>query len=169
MNLRTFRSFILPLCVFLLLWASPNFASRQQQPLLAPDFRLPSVTGNVAMHDLRGKVVLVDFWASWCVPCRQSFPWMSSISDRYAAQGLVIVAINLDKKQSAADAFLRAFPATFAVAFDPSGKTAESFNVQAMPSTFIVNRDGQIVYTHQGFDAAKASAVEEKLKEALSQ
>ena len=90
------------------------------------------------------------------------------MKERYAAQGLVIVAINLDKKQDAADALLRMFPAAFAVAFDPSGKTAEAFNVEAMPSSFIVNREGQIVYSHQGFEAAKANTVEEKIKEVLS-
>jgi cytochrome c biogenesis protein CcmG, thiol:disulfide interchange protein DsbE len=140
---------------------------RDDRPV-APDFTLPVRSGTVSLRDFRGKVVLVDFWASWCVPCRQSFPWMSSMVDRYSEQGLVIVAINLDKKREAADTFLENFPAHFVVAFDPAGKTAEAFHVGAMPSSFIVSRTGRIVYSHAGFEQAKARTVEDQIKEVLS-
>jgi thiol-disulfide isomerase/thioredoxin len=162
------------LLVFVLtLPASIDFAggTREERPL-APDFTLPTSStssGIVSLHDFRGKVVYVDFWASWCVPCRQSFPWMSSLSDRYAAQGLVVVSVNLDKKRDAVDEFLQRFPATFAVALDPAGKTAEAFHVAAMPSSFIVSRTGRIVYSHAGFQPAKAQIIEDQIKEALSQ
>ena len=153
---------------FLLLRVPVDFAASRPDRAAAPDFMLPTGSSTVSLHDLRGKVVLVDFWASWCVPCRQSFPWMSSMLDRYSTQGLVIVAINLDKKREAADAFLQTFPAPFVVAFDPAGKTAEAFHVEAMPSSFIVSRTGGIVYLHAGFEQAKARTVEDQIKEALS-
>lgn len=94
---------------------------------------------------------------------------MTTMLDRYGKDGLVIVAINLDKTREAADAFLQSEPAEFTVAFDPSGHTAEAFHVNAMPSSFIVDRKGQIVYSHEGFQTSKANDVEARVKEALKQ
>ena len=141
----------------------------KRRDAVAPDFALPTTGGQVALSELRGKVVYVDFWASWCAPCRQSFPWMKSLSERFADRGLVVVAVNLDKDRAAAADFLARYPVPFAVAFDPSGKTAAAFHVQAMPSSFIVGRDGTIVAEHQGFEPATGRHVEEQLKEVLSQ
>jgi thiol-disulfide isomerase/thioredoxin len=135
----------------------------------APDFTLPATSGTVSLHDLRGKVVYVDFWASWCGPCRQSFPWMTSMSEKYGPQGLVIVAVNLDKARESAAAFLNEFVPPFTIAFDPAGKTAEAFRVEAMPSSFVVNRNGIIVYAHEGFEQSKAGTLEDRVKETLSQ
>jgi cytochrome c biogenesis protein CcmG/thiol:disulfide interchange protein DsbE len=93
---------------------------------------------------------------------------MASMSDKYAGKGLVVVAINLDKNREAADAFLEKYVAPFTVAFDASGKTAEQFHVEAMPSSFIIDRNGTIVLVHAGFEPATARAVEERVKEELS-
>lgn len=90
------------------------------------------------------------------------------MKERYAAQGLEIIAVNLDKKRDAADAFLGLFSVTFTVAFDPAGKTAEAFHVEGMPSSFIVSRTGTILYSHIGFQQANAQNVEAEIKEALS-
>jgi thiol-disulfide isomerase/thioredoxin len=135
----------------------------------APDFTLPTASGNIALHDFRGKVVFVDFWASWCGPCRESFPWMSTMAEKYKKDGLVIVSINLDKSRDAANRFLDRYTASFPVAFDPAGRSAEAFRVQAMPSSFIVSRNGTLLYAHQGFESSEAPLVEQKIKEALSQ
>jgi cytochrome c biogenesis protein CcmG, thiol:disulfide interchange protein DsbE len=135
----------------------------------APDFTLSTSSGTVSLHDLRGKVVYVDFWASWCGPCRQSFPWMSTMFERYGSKDLVIVAVNLDKTREAANAFLASYPAQFTIAFDPDGRIAEEFGVSAMPSSFIVNRTGAMVYAHEGFQESKANAIEARIKEALAQ
>jgi cytochrome c biogenesis protein CcmG/thiol:disulfide interchange protein DsbE len=102
------------------------------------------------------------------VPCRESFPWMNSMFDKYSGQGLEIVSINLDKKREAADAFLERFRSPFIIAFDPAGKAAEAFHVEAMPSSFIVSRSGRIVYSHLGFERAKSQTIEDQIKEALS-
>jgi thiol-disulfide isomerase/thioredoxin len=138
-------------------------------PRLAPDFTLPAISGSTSLHDLRGKVVYVDFWASWCAPCRESFPWMAKMLDRYGKDGLVILAINLDKTRDAANAFLDVNYAPFMVAFDPAGKTAEAFGVSAMPSSFIVGRSGEIVASHEGFKASNADEVESRIRKALAQ
>jgi thiol-disulfide isomerase/thioredoxin len=134
----------------------------------APRFSLPTRQGTVSLDSLRGKVVLIDFWASWCEPCRRSFPWMSALYDRYAPKGFDIVAIDLDKSRDAAEAFLGEFHAPFQVAFDPSGKTAEAFKVSAMPSSFLVDRTGAILYAHAGFDPKKTEPLEALVKEACS-
>lgn len=133
----------------------------------APDFTLPTPSGTVSLHDLRGKVVYVDFWASWCGPCRQSFPWMNSMLEKYGPQGLAIVAVDLDKTREASGDFLYTFSPKFTVAFDPAGKTAQAFRVEAMPSSFLLDRDGKIVYTHQGFESSKAPTLEQKIRESL--
>jgi peroxiredoxin len=145
-----------------------GLAKSRERLTKAPDFSLPGNSGTVSLRAFRGKVVLIDFWASWCVPCRQSFPWMASMMNRYGAQGLAIVAVNLDKKRDGADRFLESFPAPFTVAFDPYGKLAEGFRVEAMPSSFLVSRTGEIIHIYAGFDPGHAQTVEEQIKEALS-
>ena len=138
------------------------------EPPLAASFELPTRSGTVALDALRGKVVLVDFWASWCGPCRQSFPWLSTMSERYGAKGLVVVAINLDKRRALAETFLRELPPPFTVAFDPVGKTAEAFDVSTMPSSYLVNRAGRLVYSHAGFYLKDADAFEKHIQEEVS-
>ena len=89
---------------------------------------------------IKGKVVWVDFWASWCVPCRRSFPWMNTMHRKYGAEGLEIIAVNLDKERALADGFLAETPAEFALRFDPAGALAKEFGVQAMPSSYLARR-----------------------------
>jgi cytochrome c biogenesis protein CcmG/thiol:disulfide interchange protein DsbE len=134
----------------------------------APDFTLPTRDGTLSLDSLHGKVVLVDFWASWCEPCRRSFPWLSSLQEQYRNQGLVVVGINLDKTRQAADGFLNKIHAGFSVVFDPAAKTAEAYDVKAMPTSFIIDRNGQIVYTHLGYDDKHAQAVEALLPTLLA-
>lgn len=133
----------------------------------APAFSLPGLQGDVSLASLRGKTVLVDFWASWCGPCRQSFPWMNDMQHRYGAKGLAIVAVNLDKDRESANTFLSELPATFTVVFDPAGATAERYHVKALPTTFLVSPDGRVLATHTGFDAKRAPEFEARIAEAL--
>jgi len=134
----------------------------------APRFSLPTRESSVSLDSLQGKVVYVDFWASWCGPCRQSFPWMKSMYDRYASRGLVIVAINLDKDRGAAESFLQKYPAPFTIAFDPSGKTAKAYKVWGMPTSYIVSKTGAMVSAHAGFDPKRAAAVESEIAALLT-
>ena len=114
-----------------------------------------------------GKVVIVDFWASWCVPCRRSFPWMNEMVAKYADQGLVVIAVNLDKEREAADAFLSEVPAEFEIRFDPDASLAEEFGVEAMPNSFVFGRDGELVARHLGFKVKKQDEYETVLVKAL--
>ena len=141
--------------------------SAPKSPPVAPSFTLPGRTGEVTLESLRGKTVLVDFWASWCGPCRQSFPWMNDLQRRYGGRGLVIVAVNLDKDRGLAERFLAGVPATVTVAFDPAGTTATRYKVKAMPTTFLVSPEGKLVVTHTGFDAKHAPEFEAQIAEVL--
>ena len=125
--------------------ASRARASTGGEAGMAPSFTLPGRTGPVSLASLRGHVVYVDFWASWCGPCQMSFPWMTQMYDRYARKGLVIVAVDLDKDHRAAEHFLDRHMVPFLVAFDPAGKTAEAFDVEAMPSSYLVGPDGRMI------------------------
>jgi thiol-disulfide isomerase/thioredoxin len=134
----------------------------------APDFTLKSRAGeNIKLSELRGQVVLINFWASWCGPCRQSFPWMNDLQKRYGDKGLAIVAVNLDKDREFANAFLSEVPASITVVFDPAGTTAERYKVKAMPTTVLVSADGHVLVTHTGFDARHAPEFEAQIAEAL--
>jgi peroxiredoxin len=145
----------------------PRVAAAVSTP--APTFTLPARTGTVSSDSLHGKVVLVDFWASWCGPCQKSFPWLGAMYDRYSAKGFTIVAINLDKDRVAAEAFLAKHPAPFTVAFDPSGKAAKAYKVWGMPSSFLISPAGTILYSYAGFNPDHAGAVEAMIKEACPQ
>ena len=135
----------------------------------APSFSLPGRGSDpVALDSLDAKVVLVDFWASWCVPCRASFSWMNAMREKYGAKGLAIVAVNLDKDRADADAFLTQHPASFLVAFDPKGKTAEAYHVSAMPSSYLVTPNGAFVLRHQGFDPKKTAELETAIARACT-
>lgn len=158
---------LLPLLATLLLVLASH-AHAAAAPGAAPAFRLPGRDAEVVSDSLRGRVVLVDFWASWCVPCRKSFPWLAAMQEKYGPQGLTVVGVNLDKTRPAADAFLAQVPAPFTLAFDPAGKTAAAWGVKGMPSTFLVGRDGTVLRAHVGFDPAKTESFEKLIEEALA-
>jgi thiol-disulfide isomerase/thioredoxin len=107
--------------------------------------------GSVALVDGKARLTYIDFWASWCGPCRQSFPWMNRMQAKFGPQGLRIVAINLDARRPDAQAFLAQVPASFELGFDAGGAAARQFGVKTMPSSVLVGADGKVVAVHQGF------------------
>jgi thiol-disulfide isomerase/thioredoxin len=117
----------------------------------------------------QGRVVYLDFWASWCGPCRQSFPWMEMLRDTYGPQGLEVVAVNVDRDRADADKFLRQFPATFDVRFDPEGQIAEHYKVQGMPSSVLIDRHGVTRFTHVGFRPVDARVYEAQIRGLLAE
>ena len=121
-----------------------------------------------ALEPIEGKVIWVDFWASWCVPCRRSFPWMNTMHDKYGDQGLQIIAVNLDKERALADGFLAEVPAQFSLRFDPAGALAKQFGVQAMPSSFLLDASGNVLAQHFGFKVADAKVYEQAIAAALA-
>jgi cytochrome c biogenesis protein CcmG, thiol:disulfide interchange protein DsbE len=112
---------------------------------------LATSDGDISLQSLRGKVIYLDFWASWCGPCRKSFPWMNEMYRKYSGAGFVIVAVNVDTKPPEAARFLEHNPADFIVAYDPEGKLASSMGLKAMPSSYILAPDGSIADRHAGF------------------
>jgi thiol-disulfide isomerase/thioredoxin len=120
-----------------------------------------------AFGPVGGQAVWVDFWASWCAPCRRSFPWMNQMHRKYAEAGLTIIAVNVDKQRELADEFLDATPAEFRVHFDPAGALAEEFGVQAMPSSFLLDAHGKVVAAHYGFKTADTEDYEQTIRAAL--
>jgi len=132
----------------------------------APSFSLPNATGeSVALDTLRGKIVYVDFWASWCGPCRRSFPWMNEMHAKYAARGLAIVAINVDRNRTDAERFLSQFaPPRFAVVFDPAGTTPASYAVRAMPSSYLIDARGAVVEVESGFRDERKATLEARIR-----
>lgn len=133
----------------------------------APQFDLPGLDGAVKLAKLQGKVVYVDFWASWCGPCRQSFPWMNEMQARYGAKGLQIVGVNVDAKTDDARQFLTTTPARFAIAFDPQGATPRSYGIKGMPSSVLIGPDGKVLMEHSGFREADRAELESKIQSAL--
>ncbi len=135
--------------------------------LLASAGPAAPATSEAAAFDLdhyRGKVVVLDFWASWCKPCRQSIPWLNEMRSRYGEQGLVIIGVNVDANREDAERFLKETPIDFDVVFGPQGTLAQRHALKGMPSTFVFDRDGKLVATHLGFQQAKTNAREAALK-----
>ncbi len=134
----------------------------------APDLNLPGMKEAVNLAQLKGKVVYVDFWASWCGPCKQSFPFMNALQAKYKAQGLEVVAVNLDAKRDDADKFLAQVPAQFSIAFDARGESAKRFEVKGMPSSYLIGRDGKVLAAHAGFKDDDRKDIESHIASALA-
>ena len=117
----------------------------------------------------KGKVIYIDFWASWCSPCRQSFPWMKELQAAKAKEGLVIIAVNVDQEKKLADAFLAEFSPNFNVVFDPAGRLATEFKVAGMPSAYIIDRDGKPRFKHIGYHHEKRSQYEQEIQTLLDE
>jgi cytochrome c biogenesis protein CcmG/thiol:disulfide interchange protein DsbE len=123
----------------------------------------------VELDSLRGRVVYLDFWASWCAPCRQSFPWMQAMKDAHEHEGLTIVAVNLDRSHEDAERFLAKHKPNFDVRFDPQGSVAERFKIHGMPTSVIIDRHGVQRFMHIGFRAADEAAYEDQLRQLLAE
>ena len=118
----------------------------------APDFTLPSKNGeNVRLQEQLGNVVLVNFWASWCGPCREELPHMEKLQQEFEDLGFTILAVNTDEDPNKANLLLDDIPVTFPVLFDQDDKTSQLYQVKAMPTTVIVDRDGNQRLLHYGY------------------
>ena len=145
------------LLTLILFSAVPASAVEKNEPALA--LKIPSIeTGEILdLNDYKGKVVYLDFWASWCKPCFVSFPHMQQLHEKYSAQGLQIVAVNLDKDTQKAKQFLAKLleeghaPMTFAIGADPKGEYATTYKLTGMPSTYVIDKSGTVRYIHKGF------------------
>ena len=157
------RYLVLPLTLILSLAFSSNALAGKK----APTFKLQGENGEISLEQYKGQVVYVDFWASWCVPCKHSFPWMNDIQKRYGNKGFKVIAINLDKDKKDAHTFLKMHPAEFTIAYDPEGIAAEAYRVKVMPTAYLIDQQGNLVNSHKGFkieDSKKMEAAIRKLQ-----
>ena len=121
----------------------------------AADFRLPGLDGKqVSLGALKGKVVLIDFWASWCGPCKQELPELQKLKQSYAGKGVEFVTVNIDKERANAASMASSLKLTLTVALDPEGKVAEKYEPPTMPTSYIVDKGGVVRYVHAGFRGA---------------
>lgn len=114
-----------------------------------------------------GKVVYLDFWASWCGPCAQSFPWLNQLQERYG-DALTVVGVNVDTDGKLADGFLKKHPAAFAILRDPAGELPELYKIDGMPSSVILDGNGRVLHQHSGFRAEQVAEYEAAIRAALA-
>ena len=122
---------------------------------------------SVKLSDFKGDVIYVDFWATWCPPCRKSFPWMEEMHQKYKDLGFKVLAVSLDTKRAVIDQFLEKMTANFTIAHDPTGESATAFKVKGMPSSYLVDRKGNIHLTHLGFNENDKAKLESEIKNLL--
>ena len=144
--LRAFSVFAMTMLV-----ASLAYAATVSGP--APNFTLQSnAGGQVSLASLKGKVVMVNFWATWCVPCRQEMPHLEALYEKYNSLGFELLAVNVEKNNAeGARKWLQETPVTFPVLFDPENQVTKLYKVQTMPSTVIIGRDGTMRFMHNGY------------------
>ncbi len=134
----------------------------------APDFTLKSTQGsNIRLSEHRGEVLLLNFWASWCGPCRQEMPLLDALQQRYGKLGFSVVGVNVDKDSALADKLLKDIPVTFPVLLDNTGTVSASYNVSAMPTTVIIDRDGNMRFLHKGYKPGYEQEYEQQIKELI--
>lgn len=141
---------------------------RPGQP--APELRLPKADGTVvSLAGNRGKVVLVDFWASWCGPCKASFPALDALYQELRDRGFEVIAVNVDERRTDANAFLADKPHTMSVVFDPKGTAPSAYGVTGMPTSFLIGRDGRVRFVHIGYTSKTVEAYRREIEQLLAE
>jgi peroxiredoxin len=134
----------------------------------APDFTLKSHSGkNVKLSELRGEVVLINFWASWCGPCRQEMPLLDELHNQYKALGFTVLGVNVEEDTFQARKLLKDMPVSFPVLFDDSSVVSKQYDVIAMPSTVLVDRNGNMRYLHKGYKPGLEEVYLEQVRELI--
>jgi peroxiredoxin len=133
-------------------WAAADAAADSVAPAAAPAFTLQSTSGQqVSLAQFKGDVVMINFWASWCGPCRQEMPLLDSIYRKYKDMGFELIGVNVEPDSKAANAWLKVTPVTYPVLYDPQSQVSQLYQVQAMPTTVIIDRTGTVRYLHRGY------------------
>lgn len=154
----------------LTLFGSSVFAT-QQVDIPSPDCAFTTLEGLPAkgLRALQGEVVYVDFWASWCPPCVKSFPFLNQLEHEFKAQGLHVIGVNLDEKKVDAQAFLDKNQVDFEIVADQTKQCAKDFGVIAMPSSFLIDRKGNVRYVHQGFRQGESDQLRAMVEQFLAE
>jgi peroxiredoxin len=134
----------------------------------APDFTLKSLEGtNLRLEEYRGQVVLINFWASWCGPCRQEMPLLDRLHQRYLDTGFAVLGVNVEGEEAPARELIDKIPVTFPVLIDEGQAVSELYRLEAMPSTVVVDRDGVVRYIHRGYKPGDEAKYVEVVKELI--
>jgi len=124
----------------------------------------PKLTYDAIAKQNIGHVVYLDFWASWCTPCRKSFPWMNEMQKKYGHQNFKVVSVNVDSDKQLAQQFLVDTPANFSVLYDPNGDLASEMQLKGMPNSFLINAKGVVISAHVGFNDEKKINYEQEIQ-----
>lgn len=138
----------------------------------APGFALPDLrrpAQSITLADYRGRLVYLDFWASWCGPCRRSFPVLEQLYGEFADRGFTVLAINLDEDTADAHDFLQRYPVSYPLLLDPQGRTPALYDIKGMPTAFLVDRSGVIRHVHEGFRKSDGEALRRLLLQMLEE
>lgn len=155
------RHFLLSMLLTLISFTPLSLSFAQE--IAAPDFAISHDQLPNKLSDLNGQVVYLDFWASWCKPCRKSFPWMNQMQLKYAEKELQIIAINLDAEATLAKAFLDKVPALVPIVYDPKGKIANIYQLLGMPSSYLIDKKGNVRFADKGFFTRTQPLYEQEL------
>jgi len=137
---------------------------------VAPDFTLKSNSGkNLKLSEYRGRVVMINFWATWCGPCREEMPLLNRIQGQYRKAGLILLGVNIDGRTDAAQAMVKNLGISFPILFDTNKRVSRLYDVNAMPSTLLIDRDGKVRYIHLGYRPGYESRYESQVRELLKQ
>jgi cytochrome c biogenesis protein CcmG, thiol:disulfide interchange protein DsbE len=161
------------LCLALLVLAGAGWAGKSSKRISvgkpAPAFALSGLSSKdtLSLEDLKGKIVFVDFWASWCLPCRQLMPRIAELKARYPE--IEVVAVSVDADREKAITFLRAVEPSLRAVHDPDHKVADSYGVERMPSSFLIDRDGRLRYRHDGYSEEDLETIERRIRVLLEE
>ncbi|MGH9441622.1 MAG: redoxin family protein [Thermoanaerobaculia bacterium] len=150
-------------CVLALLFFPAWLAARapETRPPSVPVVKIETLNGQpFSLTSVKGDVVVLDFWASWCLPCRASFPFLNTLEAKYSSKGVRVVGLTLEENAGAIFSFLDGVPAIFPIVQDPTGEAGRAFGVVAMPTTFLLDREGLIVARFEGGDVKIHSKIE---------
>ena len=132
---------------------------------VAPDFTLKSMGGkNLKLSEMAGNVVLINFWASWCGPCREEMPLLNALHNKYEPLGFMVLGVNVEENPANAEGFLKNFPVDFPILLDDSNKVSKQYKVIAMPTTVVVDRDGNMRFLHQGYKSGDEATYRQMVK-----
>lgn len=161
------------IAAFTLLVCLGSGATRAAMPgtgSIAPGFTLKSDSGkNLKLGEYRGQVVMINFWATWCGPCRQEIPHLNRLHERYRKAGFALLGVNIDDQPRAAREMMQKLNVAFPVLFDTDKRVSRLYDVGAMPSTFVIDRDGRIRHIHLGYRAGYEIQYDNQIRELLKQ
>lgn len=156
----------LTLCSFMLIISMPLHASAMNQP--APDFTLKSLSGkNLKLSEYAGNVVLLNFWASWCGPCRKEMPLLNDLHNKYEALGFVVLGVNVEEDTRLARSFISDRPVDFPILFDTTNKVSKLYDVIAMPTSVVIDRNGNMRFLHKGYKAGDEKKYKKMVKKLI--